>query len=155
DSSSMDLPVISIDHLKLIQPDLNFKNSTSKGTREIKINATANADGLVELKNVSAESHEISINEMDIHANKLILHDGKNTLGIDSGEVRLFITGTKLNALNNQVDWKALLNEGFIKNPLTLQLINDATINLETIKVNNLDLGTRNSNLLQYFRNSP
>src|SRR5690606_34240338 len=111
--------------------------------------------GLFQFKNISAESNEIGINEMDINANKLTIHNGKNTWGIDSGEVRLFITGTKLNALNNQFYWKALLNEGYVKNPVSLQLMNEATINLESMKVNNLNLGSQNSNLLQHLKNSP
>ncbi len=156
DSSVFKLPAAFVENLKIFQPEISIKNISADNAQEIFMHGLNDENNVLQLSNINTTLQNINIGEIILETNNLVFVNENKRWGVDSGKLRLSITGIHFSKKQNpSLSGRALLKQAYFLNPIPFRLSENSTITLDSIQINNLDLGTGNKSLLQYLKNSP
>jgi hypothetical protein len=153
---AVNFPEVFIEDLRLNQPTFNIKNFTGNSENEIALNGIIDNYGLLQLKQIFSDSQKINIGAALLQSKNLIIDDGNKIFGVDTGNVRMSVTGIELwKEQDLSLKWKGEIQMAQFDNPLPFNLPKKSQLTLDSIVINNLDLGSHNNDLLQQLKNSP
>lgn len=156
DSSIFNLPSAFVENLRLLQPEIIFSNHSTDNSQQITMHGLKDKNSFLELTNIDSKAQNINIGQLSLQSNNLAFVNENKRWGVDTGKLRLSITGMGFSKTQNpSANWKALLQYAYFVNPIPFQLSDVSSVTLDSVQINNLDLGSGNKNLLQYLKNSP